>query len=73
MNHIPIEEVQSYKYLGLIFMRNLWWNNHVDKVATNAQKHLNAMMPLKFKISRKSHELMYKSFILQVLEYGLIV
>ena len=73
MNHIPIEEVQSYKYLGLIFTRNLRWNNHVDKVATNAQKRLNAMMPLKFKISRKSLEIMYKSFIMPVLEYGLIV
>ena len=73
MNNILIEEVQSFKYLGLTFTRNLRWNNHVDKVATNAQKRLNAMMPLKFKISRKSLEIMYKSFVMPVLEYGLIV
>ena len=60
-------------YLGLTFTKNLRWNNHIDQVSTKARKRLSAMMPLKFKINRKSLEIMYKSFVMPVLEYGLIV
>ena len=73
MNNIPIEEVRSFKYLGLTFTQNLRWNNHVDTVVTKARKKISAMMPLKFKISRNSLEIMYKSFVVPVLEYGIIV
>ena len=60
-------------YLGLTFTKNLRWNNHIDQVSIKARKRLSAMMPLKFKINRQSLEIMYKSFVMPVLEYGLIV
>ena len=73
MNNIQIEEVSYFTYLGLTFTKNLRWNNHIDKISVKARKRLCAMMPLKFKLNRKSLEIMYKSFVMPVLEYGLIV
>ena len=73
MNNTIIEEVPSFTYLGLTFTKNLRWNNHIDKVTTKARKRLSAMMPLKFKLDRRSLETMFKSFVLPILEYGLIV
>ena len=73
MNNIPIEEVLHFTYLGLTFTKNLRWNNHIDKISVKARKRLCAMMPLKFKLNRRSLEIMYKSFVMPILEYGLIV
>ena len=35
-----IEEVKSFKYLGLHIMSSLWWNMHIDSIVTKAMKRL---------------------------------
>ena len=60
-----IEEVKSHCYLGITFSYNLRWSNHIDLITSKAQKCLNLMKPLKFKIDRASLECMYSSFVLK--------
>jgi hypothetical protein len=69
----PIENVDTYTYLGLIISYNLRWNAHIDAVSTKARKRLNAALPLKFKLDRKALETIYLGFILPTMEYGNIV
>ncbi len=68
-----IEEVSSHTYLGLKFARNLRWGNHINDLSISARKRLNMMIPLKFKIDRKSLETMYFSFVLPTMEYANII
>ena len=73
LNHHPVQEVSYQKYLGLTFTNNLRWNRHIDETASKAQRKLNAMLPLKFKLDRKSLEVMYNSFVLPTMEYAIVV
>ena len=69
----PVDEVKTFKYLGLHFMSNLRWSQHIESVSSKAQKRLNSMLALKWKLDRKSLEIMYSAFILPSLEYGNVV
>ena len=73
LNGIPIEEVKSYKYLGIHLTSNLRWNLHIDNTCLKAQKLVNMIRPLKFLLDRRSLEMIYKSFVLPVIEYGSVV
>ena len=68
-----IEEVKHHTYLGLKFSHNLRWNRHIHEIAIKAQQRLNAMQPLKFKLDKGSLETMYKSFVVPVTEYAVVV
>ena len=66
-----IEEVQSHTYLGLLFTQNLSWNPHINNVETKARRKLNMMLPLKFKLNRKTLEIMFTSFVASTMFYGI--
>ena len=68
-----IDEVSSYVYLGLRFSNNLKWSHHIDDISVKAKKRLNLMVPLKYKLDRKSLEVMYNSFVLPSMEYGNVI
>ena len=68
-----IEEVTSHAYLGLHIASNLSWKPHVEEVAVRARKKLNLMQPLKFKVDRRSLEIMYRSFVLPSMDYAIAV
>ena len=44
LNNQEIEEVSSYKYLGLIFTNNLKWSKHVEYVSLKAHKRLGLIV-----------------------------
>ena len=69
-NHI-IEEVQSHTYLGLLFTSKLSWNMHINNVEQKARKRLNMLTPLKYKLDRKSIEIMFQSFVASSMYYGI--
>ena len=69
----PIEEVTSFKYLGLSFTSNLRWNVHIDNIVKTALRRLDMMSPLKWRLDRKSLETMYFSFVLSAMEYANVV
>jgi len=73
LNGKLIEEVASFCYLGLEFTNKLKWNKHIDKISLKARKRISAMTPLKFKLSRKSLEIMYMTFVRPVMEYCSVI
>ena len=38
LNKVLLEEVEEYKYLGVLIDRNLSWPNHITKVCKKARK-----------------------------------
>nr|CAI5866538.1 unnamed protein product [Callosobruchus analis] len=46
INNAPIEWVNSYKYLGIIFDAQMSWTKHIDKCVTKAAKGINIMKSL---------------------------
>ena len=65
--------VTSHKHLGMIFTRNLSWDNQVDDIAIKACKRVDILAHLKYRLDRNSLEIIYKSFIRPKLEYGDII
>ena len=72
-NNINISEVSHHKYLGLEFSYNLKWNTHIDSISCKANQRLNMLLPFKYKLDRKTLEMMYKALVLPIMEYSLVV
>ena len=73
LNNTKILEVSSHSYLGLAFSFDLKWNSHIDTITKKAETRINMMRPLKYKVDRKSLEIIYNTFILPVMMYGIEV
>ena len=69
MNNIVLPETDSHKHLGLILSKSCTWSNHIQEIASKAWVRLNLMRTLKLRVSRKSFEQLYISFIRPLLEY----
>ena len=66
-----IDEVKSHTYLGVKLAHNLRWNHHINYISLKARKKLNAMVPFKYKLERKSLETMYISFVRPTIPAGM--
>ena len=49
------------------------WNIHIEKICASANKRLDVLTHLKYKLDRKSLEIMYNSYIRPLLEYACVV
>ena len=70
MNDTIIEETTSHKHLGLTFSSTCTWTDHVNSISDKAWTRLDLLRALKFRVSRKSLEKMYISYIRSLLEYS---
>ena len=70
MHHQQIKEVQSQKHLGLYLTNDGSWHDHIQYIKEKAWARVNTMRKLKFKLDRKSLEIIYTTFIRPILEYG---
>ena len=61
MDNIQINEVTSHKHLGLIFSNDCTWHNHIEHIKNKAWTRINLMRKLKFKLDRRSLEVIYKT------------
>ena len=68
-----IKEVSSHKHLGINLSNDLSWNSHLTSVANSANRCVDVLNALKFKLDRKTLEKLYLSFIRSKLEYGNII
>ncbi len=68
-----IDQVDKFKYLGIIINESLDWSDHIDYVQSKVAKRLGLLKRLKHLLPRQSRELVYKTVIQPVLEYGDIV
>ncbi|MCG8096816.1 MAG: hypothetical protein JAZ17_24870 [Candidatus Thiodiazotropha endolucinida] len=70
MNNQQIKEVQSHKHLGLYLASDGSWHDHIQYIKDKAWTRVNIMRNLKYKLDRKSLEIIYIAFIRPILEYG---
>ena len=73
MGDTPLTEVVHFKHLGVTFQSDLSWNKHVTNIVSKADKSLDVMLALKYKLDRKTLEIIYMSFIRPILEYADII
>ena len=68
-----INEVESYKHLGVILSNDCSWQKHLDYMEEKVWTRINIMRRLNYDIERKSLETIYKSFIRPLLEYADVI
>ena len=73
MQNQQINEVDTHKHLGLYFSNDGHWHDQIQYIKDKARGRINVMQKLKFKLDRKSFEIIYTAFIRPLLEYGDIV
>ena len=73
MSGTVLEEVTSYKHLGVTISKDLSWHQHIENLATTAGKCLDILNALKYKLDRTTLEKLYFAFIRSKLEYANIV
>ena len=69
LNH-DLDNVSEYKHLGVIIQSNLSWNSHIDYICKKATKRLDILNRVSHKLSRKSLETMYFSYVCSILKYA---
>ena len=73
MDQQPIQEVNSHKHLGLILSSDCTWHDHLEYIKSKAWTRINVMRKLKFKLDRRSLQIIYFTFIRSILEYADVV
>ena len=76
MQNQEIKEVNSYKHLGLHFSEDGLWHHQIqynEYIKDKTWTRINIMRKLKFKLDRKSLEMIYTAFIRPILKYGDVV
>ena len=73
MNGVTIDDLTVHEHLGLTLSSNLSWRAHILKIHQKASRKLNLLKPLKYRLSRYSLDVLYKSLVRSSLEYADVV
>lgn len=73
MQNHQIAEVNTHKHLGLYLSNDCTWHHHINYIKDKAWFRINIMRKFKFKLDRKSLEIIYTTFIRPLLEYGDVI
>ena len=66
----PLQNVTSYKYLGMTMDNQLNYKLHINKVISSVSGKLKQFQRMRSFLSVKAAVLVYKSMLLPILEYG---
>lgn len=69
VNNIPIEQVDSFEYLGLTIQDNLHWNNQIAKISTKMSRIAGVMSRLGNSVNKKFLNSIYYAHIHSHLSY----
>ena len=72
-NDVHLEEIKEHKHLGIIFNNKLKWSDHVNAIIETVSKFSDVFLKLKYKLDRKTLEIIYLTFVRPKLEYGSIL
>ena len=68
-----VEGKEGHKHLGVIFQSDCKWDTHIKTIASKVNMLISCLKSYKYRLSRRSLETMYKSFILPHLDYADVV
>ena len=63
-----LQEVDHLNHLGITLQNDLLWEKHIDNILNSANKKLNILFALKYKLDCKTLDIMYFSFVRPLLE-----
>ena len=64
-----IERVSEFKYLGVVLDESLSWTAHVKYILGKAGKRVGMLSQIRTNVTTNTADLIYKSFILPVIDY----
>ena len=73
IDETSIEFVNNFNYLGITIDKHMSWQDHINNIANKISKYIGIINKLKKYVSPKTLLLMYNSFILSSLNYGILV
>ena len=73
INDIPIEQVNSVKYLGVTVDENLTWNNHISLLCRNLAFKVSQLSRIKRMVSTSMLMTVYNSIIQPTIDYAITV
>ena len=65
-----IERVSEFKYLGVVLDKSLSWTAHVKYILGKAEKRVGMLSRIRTNVTTDTAHLIYKSFILPVIDYS---
>ena len=72
INDSDLEKCEQYKYLGVIFDKNLNWKHHIEYVSTKISKACGSLSKLRHCLSVKVLVEIYNALIHSYVRYGII-
>ena len=73
IDHLLIEQVNKFKYLGVWFNEILSWSDHTQYVQTKVFKKAHLMRHLSWLLPKAALTTFYKVYILPIFDYGDVV
>ena len=71
LNNSTLEQIESYKYLGLLLTTNLSWSSHISSICLKARKVLGLLYRRFYgNVSQDALKQLYLSLVRPHLEYG---
>ena len=71
INHIPIERVTYFKFLGVIIDSNLTWSNHINHISNKLSRICGVLSRLKHYVPVLILKRIYNSLFLSHPNYGI--
>ena len=68
-----IEQVNNFKYLGIIFDNSLKFNEHIDKTCNKISRTIGFIRQIKQYLPKKVLVMLYNGLILPHIDYGLVI
>jgi hypothetical protein len=73
LDNTPIEQIDCHKHLGLTLDSRLEWKAHIENISSRVSKTINSMKRIRWLIPRHTLEIVYKSLVRSVIDYGDII
>ena len=73
MFNTSIPSVDSHKHLGVFLSNDGSWHQQINYIKDKAWSRVNVMKRLRYRLDRKSLEVVYISFIRPILEYACVI
>lgn len=72
-NNEIVEEIESIKFLGIMYDRHCNWKSHINMISSKLDKFIYAIRRLRQIVSKEAAISAYHGYVSSVLSYGLIL
>ena len=74
VNNKPVEQVATFRYLGVLLSNDMTWNDHISAITSKDHKRVFFLRKLKQAgVSANILEMLYKSVVMSVMTYCIVL